>query len=143
VLGVGNRERGDDAAGPAIAERLAERGVAAIDAGNAPENYLGRLARLEPDEVLVIDAVDIGAEPGAVKLLAPEELGGGALSTHAAGLGPLAEYVRGACGASCHVLAVQPLALAGGLSPAVRDAVERIAASPIWPELTCGAGPPG
>ena len=45
VVGVGQRLRGDDGAGPAVAQRLAPLADAAllvVDAGHAPENCCHR-----------------------------------------------------------------------------------------------------
>jgi hydrogenase 3 maturation protease len=42
-VGVGNRFRGDDAAGPVIIDMLADRVPHAIDAGPSPENATGAI----------------------------------------------------------------------------------------------------
>ncbi|PLX38509.1 MAG: hydrogenase maturation protease [Hyphomicrobiales bacterium] len=64
IVGVGNRMRGDDAAGPLVAERLAAHGfetrVIEADGAHLIEAFEGR------DAVVVIDAMRSGAEPGTV-----------------------------------------------------------------------------
>jgi hydrogenase maturation protease len=64
ILGYGNPERGDDAAGLLVARRLRELGLAA-------EEFTGDgMALLErwhgEDDAIVIDAVVTGSEPGAI-----------------------------------------------------------------------------
>lgn len=67
VIGVGNSYRGDDGAGPAVARRFtAQR----LDGLRVCEQSGEGAALIEAwqgaDAVFVIDAVDAGAEPGAV-----------------------------------------------------------------------------
>ena len=51
VLCVGSRMRGDDMFGPLVAKRIAGKVAAeVIDAENVPENYLGKIAKLAPDQ---------------------------------------------------------------------------------------------
>ncbi len=135
VLGVGNRMRGDDAVGPLVAEGLLNRGFErAFDCGTAPENFVGPVSRLDPSDVLFVDAVDFGGSPGEVRLMGGESLGPQAASTHAPGLGPLADLLSADRGRTCCVLAVQPETLRWGadVSEAVARSVERIVASTIW-----------
>ena len=67
IVGIGNRDKGDDGAGPIVAERLASRGVErALDCGGVPENYVSRIARLEPTDVILVDAVDFDKPPGSI-----------------------------------------------------------------------------
>ncbi len=135
VLGVGNRLRGDDAAGSLIAERLAEKGcTGAFDCGEAPENFVGRLRSFLPCDICLIDTVDFGARPGTVRLFEGERFGMQAVSTHAAGLGPLMDFLAAEGEVNWCVLAIQPARTQYGqeLSEPVRRAVEQIAASPVW-----------
>jgi hydrogenase maturation protease len=135
VAGVGNRDRGDDGVGPVVAGALSRAGqVIAFDCGVAPENYLGRIAALDPTDVVFIDAADLGAAAGTVRLLGRDYLQVLSPSTHAAGLAHAAAFLAEACAARCYLLAVQPAGTASGaeLSAEVRDAVTRILASPVW-----------
>jgi len=130
VLCVGNVERGDDGYGPAVAAALARRlGSRVFDCGTTPENDLARAAALEPDAVLFVDAVHLGAEAGSLQVLRPDELRSDDLSTHAGSLEHCAEFLEQACGARSIVLAAQPESVEQGqaLSAAVSAAVVRAA----------------
>jgi hydrogenase 3 maturation protease len=128
VLGVGNRERGDDAFGPIVVERLQGRtGALCLDAGVAPENFLEEAARAKPETVLIVDAADFGGAPGELRLLDPAALTGG-LSTHAASLELVAQYLAARTGATVRVAAVQGVSQRAGepLSPPVARAAEEL-----------------
>jgi len=138
VLGVGNRERGDDGAGPEVAERLAARGLAcAFDCGTAPENYVAQVEALGAAHVVFVDAADLGAAAGTVAFMPAGELPVQSVSTHSAGLAPLVEFLEAGCGARCWLLAIQPehVAQGRGLSGPVGAAVQQITSSPVWREL--------
>lgn len=105
VVCVGNSLRGDDGFGPAVAARVESDSV--FDAGSVPENVLPKVERLRPEVVLFVDAADFGAEPGALRLLSPEELAQGDFSTHSAPLSVATEYLRQSCGATSMLLAAQ------------------------------------
>jgi hydrogenase maturation protease len=88
VLGCGNPDRGDDAAGPLAARRLREMGI------NAREHTGDFLSLLDTwqaeDDVVLVDAVVTGRRAGAVSVwdaLAAPVLGQTSLgSSHALGL---------------------------------------------------------
>jgi hydrogenase maturation protease len=88
IIGCGNPDRGDDAAGLLVARRLRELGIP------ASEHTGEALALLElwqgAEEVLLIDAVVSGAAPGTVTVWdlndAPRSAGVGPGSTHGFGI---------------------------------------------------------
>ena len=110
ILCVGDEMRGDDGAGPAVAEKLC--GLVpwtVIDAQNAPENFLMKVAAAEPEGVVLVDALHFGGRPGAVRLVQPGELTGLGPSTH--GPAPLTffEALTTMRPCRCSVLGIQPL----------------------------------
>ena len=134
VVGVGQRLRGDDGAGPAVARRLAALAGASlrvVDAGHAPENCLGPIVRFGPDAILFIDAARGGLAPGELTWLQPDEADGRGGSTHTLSLEMLAGYLSAETGAAVHVLGIEPgeMAFGEGLSPAVEEAVTQAAAT--------------
>ena len=135
VLGIGNRERGDDGAGSIIAEELAGRGVPRVfDCGGLPENFVVRVAAINPSDILFVDAVDFGAPPGSIEFFESESLGVQSASTHSAGLSPVMTFLTQSCRASCWLLAVQPEQLTWGEGPSqpVAEAVEAVISSVVW-----------
>ncbi|MHC4915188.1 MAG: hydrogenase maturation protease [Planctomycetota bacterium] len=130
LLGVGTRMRADDGFGPMVIDLLGGRAACALmDCGSAPENFAGKVKGLQPQVVLVLDAAHFGGDPGELRLVAGGAAGGGGLSTHAAGLNMLFDYLRRECGAEGWLLACQPagVELGGEMSPAVRAAAARAA----------------
>jgi len=95
ILGCGNRQRGDDAAGVLAAERLRALGIAA-------EACAGEAAELMEawrgvDDVIVIDAVVTGARAGAVHVWDgrhPPAFASSAASTHGLGVAQAVELAR-------------------------------------------------
>ncbi|NIQ99246.1 MAG: hydrogenase maturation protease, partial [Gemmatimonadales bacterium] len=108
VLGIGSRLRGDDAVGSVIAEQLAHMGFErALDCGGVPENFLGRIERLQPRDILFVDAVDFGGQPGQIAFFGGEKFVPQSISTHSAGLSPLMDFLSAGGEVTCWVLAVQ------------------------------------
>jgi len=98
VVGVGRRDRGDDAAGPAVAERAMELvppGVTVTERAE-PAGLIGTWAGAEL--VVITDAVRSGQPPGTVHVLhachGPLPVGTGAGSTHGLGLAEVIELGR-------------------------------------------------
>ena len=132
VLGIGNPLRGDDALGLEVLKLLrgrVPRCVRLIDCGTMPENFTGEVKRFKPSHVLLIDAASFDAEPGVVRLVQPEDIGGVAVSTHALPLSMFAEIVQKTIKAKVVLLGVQPkrLDFVEGLTPEVEKAVQEIA----------------
>jgi hydrogenase maturation protease len=75
VLGLGNPLRGDDGIGPRVIEALNHRGlpegVTALDAGSGGLDLLQILEEWE--QAVIIDAADIGREPGQFIRFTPNE----------------------------------------------------------------------
>lgn len=72
VFTVGNTLRGDDGAGPLLAEMLEAEpadGWVVVDGADVPENHTHRIRSLEPRRVLIVDAADMALPPGAVRLI--------------------------------------------------------------------------
>jgi len=129
VLGVGSEIRADDAAGVLIAQRIQSLeipGVCAIAGGAAPENYTGQIRELSPSHLVVVDAADMAEEPGTVRLLRPEEIGGVSFSTHSLPLNVLTSYLQNEIGCSVLIVGIQPRSLEfdGSVSPEVTQAIE-------------------
>ena len=108
-MGIGNILRGDDGIGPELVARLAGRGHCTVDAGTVPENYIRPVARLDPDTVVIVDAVSLEREPGAVELLERSEImGNTGFTTHTLSPVLVMERLEEETGARVVMLAIQP-----------------------------------
>jgi len=129
LVGIGNVLRGDDGAGHLLA-RLTEGRVKGrvIDAEEVPENVLGPIIASEPDTIVLVDAVDLGAEPGAIALLEADQVAGYPPTTHRVPLNLLMDYLHRRTGADVFLVAIQPrdVAMYGLMSPEVIEAVARL-----------------
>ena len=132
VLGIGNRLKEDDGAGPALIEKLqrsSSKGLGLIDGGLTPENYSGKIKELKPETLVLVDAVDLKAEPGAFRIIEAERFGLNSLSTHNIPFTIFISYLKEALPElKVYVLGIQPkrVALGEGLSPEVSQAIEKI-----------------
>ena len=129
-VGVGNRFRGDDAAGPAIVDLLAGHVPHVIDAGPAPENVTGSIKRLKPGAIVFVDALILGDQPPGTPAIA--EIGDirhVGESTHALSLDVVMEYLKTETGADVFMIGVQPghIADGEGLSPGMEGQLRRLA----------------
>jgi len=143
VVGVGNPLRGDDAAGCLVARRLhGIPGVRVIEAEEVPESFVGDIVAAVPDAVALVDAVDLGREPGAVAVLEKEQVAAYAPTTHRMPLSLVMEVAHRRTGADVFLIAVQPSRVAFGaaVSPEVSESVERVAAL-LSQLLRAGGGP--
>ena len=135
LLGVGNRVRGDDAAGPELIEILNKRlpdigkDIFLFDGEEVPENYLLPIADLKPNLVIIADAVDFGSRPGTVKLFPIRQIPQGSLSTHRLSLRFLGSYLEKETQAKIYLLGIQPksLKLEEKLSPEVKKTLRDLA----------------
>ena len=118
VLCVGSRSRGDDIFGPLVAKQLSPKvSTEVFDAENVPENYLGKIAKLTPDTVLLIDAAHFEGQPGQLRLLDPQDLAESSFSTHSASLKLIEDYFQAECNAKVFMLAAQPKHVSFGVPP--------------------------
>ncbi len=109
LLGVGNRLRGDDGFGSMLVERLQGRlSMSMIDAGDVPENFLDRIISAEVELVLIVDAANLGAEPGDLALLDLIQLQDYGISTHSSSLSIMFQAIPKVHRPEGIVLAVQP-----------------------------------
>lgn len=129
IVGIGNPLRADDGFGPALIARLQGKVDAiCIDAGNAPENYLGRIVKEAPDTIVLLDVAYMGIDAGHYRFLQPEEIAQHGLTTHSMSTRMSIEFLRTATPANIIMIAVQPqrLALGEAMSAPVHEALDTI-----------------
>jgi hydrogenase 3 maturation protease len=158
ILGVGNRRKGDDAAG-SICVRLLKRKLAlrkrrsgiadsgsrrhpggakespplevqAFDAGESPENVTGLIREFGPTHVLIVDAALGGYRPGKIFIIDKEKIRHEDISTHRIPLVHLMRYLEETIGCRVILVGIEPKEMAWGkpVSPAVRTAAAELAA---------------
>ena len=130
IVGVGNRMRGDDGAGPALIDLVRGKvNAACFDAGTAPENFLEKIVKTGADTVLVIDCMEFSAAPGSIRVFDPADLSGGGLSTHALSLQMMCDYLSERSDITVHLVGIQPkrVKLGEELSNAADNAVRCLA----------------
>ena len=133
VIGLGNSLRGDDGVGPRVVEELNRRGlpegVTALDVGTGG---LDLLLVLEGwDRVVVVDAADVGREPGQFVRFTPDQAylaqAADRFSLHHAGLSEVLALADalGRAMPEMVIFGVQPAEIGWreGLSPAVEAAL--------------------
>ena len=131
LLGIGNTLRSDDGAGSLLASRLKDKVPYIVyDAGANPENYLGKIIKDNPDNIIIVDAADFAGKPGEIRLLEGQELKTSNLfSTHNASISLTINYLQSSIGADIIILIIQPKSTVFGdsLSPQVDNAVKTLA----------------
>ena len=129
IIGVGNRDRGDDGAGVAVVEALTECATYVVDAGALDMFNLWS----ETDDVVVVDAMRSGARPGTVRSFDVRETplpGETFASTHSFGPAAGIELARalGRMPTSIEVIGIEAgdLTVGVNLSPPVVQAVHEV-----------------
>lgn len=140
IVGIGNSLRGDDGAGPYLINLLSERiekskrgglkgKIYLVDAGEAPENYTGKIASLRPNSIILVDAIDLGKSPGEVGIVESHQILDTTTSTHNFSLRLVCDYLKERTRAPVLVIGIQPQAVdfGKGLSDSVRKGAEELA----------------
>lgn len=125
LLGLGNVDYGDDGFGVRLADELALAGVPNVVVGGAnPERLIGRVADQGFAHIVFLDAVECGAEPGAVVFMSANEMISRfpQVSTHKISLSTLAMWAEVNGRTKAWLLGVQPESVKQGaqISPAVQ-----------------------
>jgi len=144
VLGVGNRDRGDDGVGPAVTDRLKTMIPEGATVRDAPADASALMAAWEgASSVILVDACRSGAPAGAIRRIdaasQPVPADPPGCSTHGFGLAAAINLARamGTLPERVVVYAVEAETLDHGapLSPAVEAAVAEVV-SRVADEIT-------
>jgi hydrogenase 3 maturation protease len=121
-VGIGNVLKSDDGVGVYICERLEESWQASkLRVEVSIENYIGKINALNPDILILIDAVDFGQDPGYCHMLPVMELQGFTTNTHNISLDQLSVLFH----APSWIIGVQPLHV--GFGESLSDRVKKAA----------------
>jgi len=145
ILGIGNILKGDDGIGIYVAEKveawlkeigqgskraksLAAGRIITIDSGTSPESYTSTIREYGPDLLILIDAAEMGLDPGSYRMVPPGKIEVMSFSTHNIPLNMFISYVGGFC-REVILIGVQPsrTGIVAALSGAVQRSGDRLA----------------
>ena len=130
ILGIGNILQSDDGVGSILASRIKDKVPYIVyDVGLSPENYLGKIIKDKPDNIVIIDAADFGGRPGEFKEIEGQDLKAANLfSTHNASISLTINYLQNNLKANIIVLIIQPktIALGDKLNPEIEDTLNSL-----------------
>jgi hydrogenase 3 maturation protease len=128
ILCIGNREGGDDAVGPFVADKLKKcncKDTFILDCGTIPENYTSIVKKHDPKNLVIIDCVEMGLNPGEIRIVPKEKIGVMHISTHGIPLsvfiGYLEQYLK-----NIILIGVQPKNITGAMSKEVRKSCKEL-----------------
>lgn len=131
VFTVGAVLRGDDACGPMLSKMMEQNPIEGwdhIDGEMTPENYIGVIKREKPDKVVLVDAAQMGLEPGEMRLLNRDDVVANYMvTTHSMPLTYLIDEIKSYCGELLFI-GIQPAQLEffAPMTPEVLASVERV-----------------
>ena len=112
IVGTGNALRNDDGIGIYVGMQLKEQSkYRVLIAENGLENHTGKINRLEPDKLLIIDALNLNKEPGSFELMPLSEIKDFTGNTHTISFCKLAEMI---IVSEIYILGIQPADLSIG-----------------------------
>lgn len=148
MMGLGNAFRCDDGIGVEVAKhfmKYASGKLKVFNCEEAPEKFIDQVANLRPSHVLMIDAADLGEEPGSIRLMKSGEMKvGSSFSTHDISLSIIIELLVLDPSAEIAVLGIQPsdTRFGLGLSPPLKKSY-RLVIDLLEQALdSCGIIPP-
>jgi len=99
ILGIGNEDNGDDAVGLYTVNLLQEANlpewITNFYCERVPEHFLGKIAKLAPNRIMIIDAADMKEIPGAIAIFSKEMISQGFhFSTHTLSLTMIEEFLK-------------------------------------------------
>jgi hydrogenase maturation protease len=124
-VGIGNVLRKDDGVGVYISRKIREtdrKSVLTVEV--SIENYIGKINRINPDSLILIDCLDFNQSPGTCRLLSLENIADQTFNTHNISLNRLADFFR----MPVWVMGIQPQCIDFGelLSDPVKETADRI-----------------
>jgi len=104
-VGIGNLLKRDDGAGAYISSGImkkAGRDVLTVEV--SLENYIGKINNLDPDILVLIDCVEMGAAPGTCRLMSVDKTDDLTFNTHNISLRRISEFFT----MPVYLLGIQP-----------------------------------
>jgi hydrogenase 3 maturation protease len=132
VAGIGDSLRADDNFGPKIVEKLqnkVRKDILLLECETVPESYILNIEQFKPSHVLLIDAAEMGLQPGNSRLVGTETIPKtSAISSHVLPLRVFCEYLQNVTGAKIAMLLVEPksMELKEGLTPEIQAEARKL-----------------
>ncbi len=120
VVGIGDELNVHDRLGMLAArevEGLHLKNVRVFLAGTVPESVTGPVRRYKPNAIVLLDAADMGARPGAVAIVEPNLIRASLLSTHALPLSVVMRFLEDDTRARVTLVGIQPDPKAEAFAP--------------------------
>ena len=124
-VGIGNLLKMDDGVGVYISSKIkSQRNISAINAETSIENYIGKINRLNPDLLVIIDCLEMNSSAGTYKLLDICEIEDLTFNTHNISVRRLSEFFD----MPVYILGIQPEKIDFGenISYLVKNVADRI-----------------
>ena len=128
IMCIGNRDGGDDAIGPYIADKLKKEEIknfVVLDCGIVPENYTSVVKQYNPKNLTIIDAVEMGLNPGEMKIVPKEKIGKMHISTHGIPISVLIGYLEQYL-ENILFIGIQPKTMSGEMTTIVRKSGNKL-----------------
>ena len=125
---IGNREGGDDAIGPYIADQLKKEKIKdslVLDCGTVPENFTSVVKKHSSENVVIIDAVEMELSPGEIRIVPKEKIGLMHISTHGIPLSVLINYLESFV-KNVFLIGIQPKTMSGELTDTVKKSGDEL-----------------
>jgi len=128
IMCIGNREGGDDSVGPYIADKLKKihlKNFLIIDCETVPENYTSIVKNHKPENLFIIDAVEMGLTPGETRIISKDKIGIMHISTHNIPLSVLIKYLE-PYASNIVLIGIQPKKLSGKITEPVKKSANKL-----------------
>lgn len=125
IMCIGNREGGDDAIGPYIADKLKDSDIKVIDCGTVPENYTGVVKKYNPNNLVIVDATDMGLKSGEIRIIPKEKIGVMHVSTHGIPVSVLINYLEKYI-KNIIFIGIQPINMSGRLTKTIKKSGDKM-----------------
>ena len=100
-----------------------------IDCGEVPESYLGKIEKVKPERIIIVDAVHMDKPPGTIQIIDTKKIKGVVMSSHNIPMTLFLEYIDTRLKCETIFLGIQPKAIEfnSDLSSECRDAISKAA----------------
>lgn len=126
IFCIGNQEGGDDAIGPYIADKLQSNDKqSVIDCGTNPENYTSYVKKYKPEQLILIDAVEMKLNPGEIRIVPKEKIGRMHISTHGIPITVIIDYLEKYV-KNIIFIGIQPKNISGEITNLVKKSADEL-----------------